>query len=43
MRQWALLSTSFTGWSLEEIQNLSFRERRNWLEMAMELGKVARK
>jgi hypothetical protein len=36
------LAHSFTGWSLEEIKNLSPRERLNWLEMAREYGKVVK-
>jgi hypothetical protein len=43
MYQWATLAVAFSGWSLEEIQRLSFRERKNWLEIGRELGRVVRK
>jgi hypothetical protein len=43
MSEWAALAVSFAGWSLDQIQGLSRRERRNWLEIARELGKVVLK
>jgi len=42
MSDWKALVVSFTGWSLTEIQNLSHRERHNWLEVAREFGKVVK-
>jgi hypothetical protein len=43
MHQWTALAVAFSGWSLKDIQRLSFRERKNWLEMGRELGRVVRK
>jgi hypothetical protein len=43
MTQWTALSASYTGWSLTEIQELSPRERNNWLEIAREYGLVVKK
>jgi hypothetical protein len=43
LEEWALISISFTGWTLDEIKNISPRERTNWLEMASFFGKVNRK
>jgi hypothetical protein len=43
MSQWTALTVSYTGWSLEEIQRLSPRERKNWLEIAREYGLVVKK
>jgi hypothetical protein len=42
MRQYAVIAESYPGWPLSEIQALSPRERKNWLEMAKEYGKVVR-
>lgn len=33
MSEWMLLTNSYTGWTLSEIQNLSKRERKNWIEV----------
>jgi len=43
LEEWALISISFTGWTLNEIKEISPRERTNWLEMANFFGKVNRK
>lgn len=43
MYEWKLLATSFSGWTLSEIRELTPRERKNWLEVAREIGKVVRK
>ena len=43
MAEWAVLSVSFPGWTLNEVKEMSRRERTNWLEIARELGKVVRK
>jgi hypothetical protein len=40
MAEWKALTISFPGWSLTEICELSSRERKNWLEVAREQGKV---
>ncbi len=42
MHDWMALSISFTGWNLNEIKELSPRERNNWLEMARTIGKLVR-
>ncbi len=34
MSEWLFLTKKFKGWTLTEIQNLSFRERKNWVELA---------
>jgi hypothetical protein len=34
MSEWLFLTRKFTGWTLTEIQNLSYRERKNWVEIA---------
>jgi hypothetical protein len=43
MYEWAQLATSFVGWSLNEIKDLSPRERTNWLSIAGNLGRIASK
>jgi hypothetical protein len=43
LEEWALVSTAFSGWNLEEVKSLSPRERTNWLEIAKFFGKVSRK
>jgi hypothetical protein len=40
MVDWLAITTLFPGWSLTEIKKLSFRERRNWLNVAKEYRKV---
>jgi hypothetical protein len=40
--QWAGLTHSFSGWSLTEIQELTPRERSNWITIARGLGKLKR-
>jgi hypothetical protein len=40
MDEWKLLTLSYSGWTLTEIRELSSRERKNWLEVAREHGKV---
>jgi hypothetical protein len=42
MSDWMALSITFTGWSLNEIKELSYKERSNWLEMARAAGKLVR-
>lgn len=42
MLDWSSLAYSYPGWSLAEIKTLSPRERDNWLQIASQLGKVAR-
>jgi hypothetical protein len=42
MREWALIAQSFSGWNLTEIKELSQRERKNWLEVARETGRLVR-
>jgi hypothetical protein len=37
------LVTAYSSWSLTEIMELSYRERKNWLEIAREDGKLVRK
>ena len=32
--EWAALTELYVGWTLEDIKNLSNRERNNWLEIA---------
>ena len=32
--EWAALTELFKGWTLEDIKNMSQRERKNWLEVA---------
>jgi hypothetical protein len=39
---WAALTASYGGWSLNEIKELSPRERTNWLEISRAFGKVVR-
>jgi hypothetical protein len=34
MTQWLYLTKKFKGWTLTEIQNLSPRERNNWIDLA---------
>jgi len=43
MDHWKTLTKAFRGWTLTEIQLLTPRERENWLEVAREQGKVAKK
>jgi hypothetical protein len=43
MYDWASLAIGFSGWSLTEIKDLSPRERKNWLSVAVGLGRVASK
>ena len=38
-----ILTKVFTGWSLSEIQELSYKERANWLELAREYEMTLRK
>ena len=33
MAEWKLLTDEYKGWNLTEIQNLSRRERKNWIEV----------
>jgi hypothetical protein len=40
---WMILTKVFTGWSLSEIQELSYKERANWLELAREYEMTLRK
>jgi hypothetical protein len=35
MSDWMAVSLAFPGWTLEEIKELSPRERKNWLNMAI--------
>lgn len=42
MYEFKMLVISFSGWTLTEIYGLSSRERKNWLEIAREQGKVVR-
>jgi hypothetical protein len=37
---WAAVANSYPGFTLNEIKDLSPRERFNWLEIAREEGKV---
>lgn len=34
MSEWLFLTKKFKGWTLTEIQNLSYRERKNWVDLA---------
>jgi hypothetical protein len=34
MTQWLYLTKKFKGWTLTEIQALSHRERKNWIDLA---------
>lgn len=34
LAEWSALTQIYDGWTLTEIQNLSHRERANWLELA---------
>jgi len=43
MSEWGALAISFDGFSLNEIKELSPRERSNWLEMAIGANKLVRK
>jgi len=40
MAEWFILSNAFKGWTLTEIQNLSHRERANWIEVSKEYRKA---
>jgi hypothetical protein len=40
IRDWKVLTENYPGWTLNEIKDLSPRERINWLELAREDGKV---
>jgi hypothetical protein len=42
MLEWKALVMSYPGWGLTEIRELSPRDRKNWLEVAVEIGKVKR-
>jgi len=42
MSDWMALTVSFTGWTLNEIKELTPKERANWLEMAKAAGKLVR-
>lgn len=37
-RSWVALSKAYPGWSLEEIQSLSPRERLNYIQLAIEMN-----
>jgi hypothetical protein len=41
--QWSTISKYFTGWSLDEVKELSPRERLNWLEIIREAKGIVRK
>jgi hypothetical protein len=43
MTQWSAIAKYFTGWSLDEIKELSPRERLNWLEIIRESKGIVRK
>jgi hypothetical protein len=32
--EWSALTQTYRGWTLEDIKNMSKRERTNWLEVA---------
>lgn len=38
MDQWAALAAEYRGWGLTEIQNLTPRERINWMNLARGRG-----
>jgi hypothetical protein len=42
LAEWAGLAKSFAGWSLNDIKELSPRERFNWLAIAKEYGFIAK-
>ena len=43
LREWQLISEVFVGWTLEEVKGLTPRERKNWIELGKEMGRVVRK
>jgi len=43
MAEWVALTVSYSGWTLADIQNMSSRERTNWLEIAKTQGRLLRK
>jgi hypothetical protein len=43
MSHWTALTASYKGWSLTEIKDLTYTERKNWLEIAREYGLVVKK
>jgi hypothetical protein len=42
MSSWAALAFSFPGWNLNEIKDMSPRERENWMEVGRELGRLVK-
>jgi hypothetical protein len=34
LAEWSMLTNEYVGWTLTEIKQLSYRERKNWLEIA---------
>jgi hypothetical protein len=36
MAEWSAISDRHPGWTLTEVQSLSFRERTNWLTLVKE-------
>jgi hypothetical protein len=43
MFEWALVSRSYPGWGYNEIKSMTYRERKNWIEMSKAYGVLARK
>jgi hypothetical protein len=43
MEDWSAIASSYPGFSLAEIKEMTPVERHNWLELARENGKVVRK
>ena len=43
MFEWALISRSYPGWGYNEIKSMTYRERKNWIEMSKAYGVLARK
>jgi hypothetical protein len=41
--EWALVSRSYPGWGYQEIKSMTYRERKNWIEMSKTYGVLARK
>jgi hypothetical protein len=37
--EWSMLVTTFRGWTLTEIKEMSYRDRKNWLEIANKIRK----
>jgi hypothetical protein len=43
LREWQLIAEVFVGWTLGEVKEMAPRERKNWIELGKEVGKVVRK